>query len=257
MEEKPAPRPIASLAQAQQYGALFQGGCELGRGQKLAFEAPVRFRDVKLYQGLRIGAYSFMRSAFVSGTPRIGRYCSIGANFSIGEPDHPTSWLSTSSFQYEPGKFAFAPEMKGFSTTERSTVNGPAMNRPSVIGNDVWIGSNVMVLRGVTVGDGAVIAAGAVVVRDVAPYTVVGGVPARVIRNRFDNPAMTAALAKSRWWEFLAPDLSGIPFDNPAAAIAEMRRREAAGEIARVKPKYSVIRHSNSGLEFVPSAPKV
>jgi acetyltransferase-like isoleucine patch superfamily enzyme len=251
-EDAPGAAPLASLADAARHGALFQGGCELRAGQKVAFEAPVRLRDVRIVQGLRIGAYSFLRSAHVSGDPRIGRYCSIGAEFSIGEPDHPTSWLSTSSVQYEPSKFAFHPPMAGFATTPRTPRNAPPLDRPAIVGHDVWIGSGVTVLRGVRIGDGAVVAAGAVVVRDVAPYTVVGGVPARPIRNRFASPALTAALMRSRWWEFLAPALSGLAFDDPAAALAELRRREAAGEVVRSPPSFAVLRHGGRGLEYVP-----
>ncbi|WP_269799630.1 CatB-related O-acetyltransferase [Geodermatophilus chilensis] len=67
------------------------------------------------------------------------------------------------------------------------------------IGNDVWIGNRVTILRGVHVGDGAVLAAGAVVTRDVPPYAIVGGVPARLIRWRFPEP-IREALARSQWW---------------------------------------------------------
>ena len=74
-----------------------------------------------------------------------------------------------------------------------------------VIGNDVWIGSNVKILAGVTVGDGAVIAAGAVVVKDVPPYHVAGGVPAKLIKSRFDDETI-ASLLKIQWWNW-APNV--------------------------------------------------
>jgi hypothetical protein len=68
------------------------------------------------------------------------------------------------------------------------------------IGNDVWIGGGVIVLQGTTIGDGAVIAAGAVVTRDVAPYAVVAGVPARVLKYRF-SPEQVEYLLRLRWWD--------------------------------------------------------
>ena len=71
---------------------------------------------------------------------------------------------------------------------------------PVIIGNDVWIGSNAVVLQGCMVGDGAVIAAGSIVTHDVAPYTVVGGVPAKVIKERF-SPQIKQLLLESHWWD--------------------------------------------------------
>lgn len=74
-------------------------------------------------------------------------------------------------------------------------------NRPVLIGNDVWIGANVVILPGVKVGDGAILAAGAVITKDVEPYTVVGGVPAKIIRKRFDND-MIEMFLKIKWWDW-------------------------------------------------------
>lgn len=241
-------QPLASLDDARQFGALFTGHSTIGRRVKLRFEAPVRFYGLDCSgEGLTMGAYSFMRAAFVSGNAVIGRYCSIGANFSMGEPDHPLQWLSTSSVQYHAAKYAFYEPMAAFEG--RPPVETTQQTR---IGNDVWIGSNVMVLRGVKIGDGAVIAAGAVVTSDVAPYTIVGGVPAKMIRNRFPNPSLPTRLMKLKWWEFLAPDLSGILFDDVPNAIQEITRREAAGEILRRKPRYNVIRWGANSLCIVP-----
>jgi acetyltransferase-like isoleucine patch superfamily enzyme len=239
---------LAGLADARAHGALFKASTRLRPRTRIRFEAPVRFEELDVSHDLTIGAYSFMRSAYVSGSPIIGRYCSVGAGFSIGEPDHPLDWLGTASLQYTPAKFAFHPPMAGFEARERPDDLAP----PARIGNDVWIGSNVMVLGGVRVGDGAVLAAGAVVTRDVAPYAIVGGVPARIIRRRFADAGLVKELRTLRWWEFLAPDLSGVPFDDPKAAIAEISRREAAGAIERRRPRYSVVRTSREGLELVP-----
>ena len=108
---------------------------------------------------------------------KIGKFCSIAANVQIylgGE--HHTEWLTTYPFDVLMGE-AQTPS-KGDVT----------------IGNDVWIGNNVQILSGVTIGDGAVIAAGAVVTKDVDPYTIVGGVPARMIKRR--------QFLKIAWWDW-------------------------------------------------------
>jgi acetyltransferase-like isoleucine patch superfamily enzyme len=91
-------------------------------------------------------------------------------------------------------------------------------DNPLTIGNDVWIGDRVLILGGCkSIGNGAVIAAGAVVSRDVAPYAVVGGVPARLIRMRF-NEAQIAKIEKSRWWERKISELvASMP--NPNMSI--------------------------------------
>ena len=88
-----------------------------------------------------------------------------------------------------------------------------------VIGNDVWIGHAVIVMPGVKVGDGAVLAAGAVVTRDVAPYTIVGGVPAKQIRERF-NRTIAAQLSQIAWWDWPDRDHLAAP-----AGVSVRRRR--------------------------------
>lgn len=79
----------------------------------------------------------------------------------------------------------------------------------TVIGNDVWIGSEAIVMPGVTVGDGAVIGTRALVTKDVAPYTVVGGNPAKAIRKRFDAPDIERLL-ELRWWDWSDEDLKEV-----------------------------------------------
>lgn len=123
----------------------------------------------------------------------MGAFCSVGARTRIGGLGrHPTNWISTSPAFYSPlaqAGITFCDESH-FSELHRVKV-----------GNDVWIGAGAMVLDGVQIGDGAIVAAGAVVTRDVDPYAIVGGVPARVIRHRFDA-ATIALLLELRWWDW-------------------------------------------------------
>lgn len=119
----------------------------------------------------------------------IGRFCQIahGVRIITSSANHPMAGFSTYPFR------AFRPE------TMADYLNLPY--RDTVIGNDVWIGMNAMVMPGVSVGDGAIIASGAVVTRDVAPYTIVGGNPAQPIRRRFDD-ATVDQLLRIRWWDW-------------------------------------------------------
>ena len=119
----------------------------------------------------------------------IGSYCSIAKNVQIFMGGmHRTDWVSTYPFH------AFFKEAIHIK-------NGEITNGDVCIGNDVWICENVTILSGVTIGDGAVIANGAIVTKDVAPYSIVGGNPAKHIRWRFDE-ATRLALINAAWWNW-------------------------------------------------------
>ena len=124
----------------------------------------------------------------------IGKYCSIacGAKFLLNSANHTLRSLSTYPF----------PIFYEAWGTPVSEVSSAWDNRGDiVIGNDVWIGYEAVILSGVHIGDGAIIGARAVVTRDVVPYTIMGGVPARPIRKRYDEETIQRLLAL-RWWDF-------------------------------------------------------
>lgn len=125
---------------------------------------------------------------------KIGRYCSIacGAKFLFTSGNHALRSLSTYTFPIFYEEYGLNPE----NITDAWDNKGDI-----IIGNDVWIGYEAVILSGVTVGDGAIIGARAVVTKDVPPYTIVGGVPARPIRKRFNDETI-AFLEKTRWWNF-------------------------------------------------------
>ena len=119
----------------------------------------------------------------------IGPFCSIANGVMIGAGEHPSNWVSTSPVFYE-GRDSVK---KKYSTYQRDA------HSETIIGADVWIGHGVKVRRGVTIGVGAIIGMGAIVTRDVEPYSVVGGAPARFIRWRFDADVRNR-LIESNWW---------------------------------------------------------
>jgi len=160
----------------------------------------------------KLGAFSGLVGGVVHAM--IGRYCSIAAGAMIGLGDHPTDRLTTSWLGY-------FPEANNWRNIVHAGavpyVEAPPFEtqRAVVIGNDVWIGANAFIRGGVTIGDGAVIAGGAVVVKDVAPYQIVGGNPARVIRSRFETSIIDKLIAL-QWWRYsyfeiahrLVPDMA-------------------------------------------------
>lgn len=120
----------------------------------------------------------------------VGKFCSISGAVKLGMGTHTLDKLSTSPI------FTEKHNSTGCQWTDVQTDN--PFKRVTV-GNDVWIGTGVMVMGGVTIGDGAVIGAGAVVTKDVPPYAIVGGVPAKIIKKRFSDE-MIAKLEESEWW---------------------------------------------------------
>lgn len=123
----------------------------------------------------------------------IGSFCSIGSGAAFimaGNQGHRSDWISTFPFFWMSQVPAFAGAENGFR---------PAGD--TVIGNDVWIGSEAIIMPGITIGEGAVIGTRALVTRDVEPYAIVGGNPAKVIRKRFDD-ADIARLLEARWWDW-------------------------------------------------------
>lgn len=141
----------------------------------------------------KIGKYTYINNNthLTYNVTSIGAFCSIGEGAKIGLVSHPMNYISTHNFIHDP-YFDFVKQQK-YKASEQAG--------PTVIGNDVWIGSNAVVLAGLTIGDGAVIGAGAVVTKDVPPYAVVAGVPAEIKKFRFD-PDMIAKLQDIKWWDF-------------------------------------------------------
>ncbi len=140
----------------------------------------------------------------------IGKFCSIacGAKFLFNSANHTLSSLSTYPFPL----FFEAWDLEKSDVTDAWDNKGDI-----VVGNDVWIGYEAVILAGVTIGDGAIVGARAVVTKDVPPYTIVGGIPAKPIRKRFSNETIHALL-KMQWWnwpeEKIRQNISAIKSGN-------------------------------------------
>ena len=145
---------------------------------------------VRFYRG-RIGKYSYIgNNSFVSDTD-IGSFTSISTNCYIGGTSHPTDWVSTSPVFHKWENIM----KKNFARHEFEIF------KRTTIGNDVWIGNRVMIKAGVKISDGAVVGMGSIVTKDIGPYEIWAGNPARLIRKRFDDETIDA-LEKMKWWEW-------------------------------------------------------
>ncbi len=178
-------------------------------GKKLGLEPLIdptaQVRQATLGRYTEIGA----RTAFVESTmddysyvvndsnviyTTIGKFCSIAAMTRINPGNHPMQRASQSHFTYRASAyFDDAEDDAAFFAWRRST--------PVTIGHDVWIGHGAIILPGRTIGTGAVVAGGAIVTKDVAPYTIVAGNPARPLRDRFPK-AIAERLLRLGWWDW-------------------------------------------------------
>jgi acetyltransferase-like isoleucine patch superfamily enzyme len=161
-----------------------------------------------------LGAYSYSRS-FFGNVARVGRYCSIGEGVEVMGNHHPTAWVSTSPVFYR--------QKRATNWQSRRTEFPPFddIGSPVEIADDVWIGDNVLLAHGVKLGTGCVIAARSVVTRDVPPYAIMAGSPARLVRMRFEDGVAERLLA-SRWWDW------------PVSAWDETDPRDIAAFLDRV-----------------------
>ena len=154
-------------------------------------------------RGVKLGDYSYIAKNCSISRCSIGKFCSIGPNFCCGLGIHPITGISTAPMFYSVAK------QNGITLCKE---NKAEESKQTSIGNDVFIGANVTVLDGVAIGDGAVIGAGAVVTKDIPPYAVAVGVPAKVVKYRFDDSTIKALLEK-QWWNGSEDDLKRVERD--------------------------------------------
>ena len=167
--------------------------------RKTRFEGFNTIHNGVVVSGSRIGYGSYIGNSSILPDAYIGRFCSISSDVEILPYAHPSStFVST-----HPAFYSLLNQA-GFRFTEKQLFDEERYycksDRISIsIGNDVWIGSRVLIMGGVSIGDGAIVAAGAVVTKDVPPHAIVAGVPARILRYRF-SAVQIEELLRVRWW---------------------------------------------------------
>ena len=163
-----------------------------------------------------IGRYSYLYGTLAVHTD-IGAFCSIAPGSSIGDGSHPTNWVSTSPVFY----YGRNVLKRNFSKNEYQEYV------KTVIGNDVWIGAKCMIKGGVTIGDGAIIGMGSVVTKDIPPYEIWAGNPARCIRKRFDDETIEKLL-ELQWWNWDNEKLKEYAdcFREPKKLIARLEEEK-------------------------------
>lgn len=162
-----------------------------------------------------IGAYSSIRhSGYMRENFFMGRHSGIGYRCTIGAGMHNFSGVSINSDTIMAKESNYTDEELTMLNISRDRISTKVMNsKPVIIENDVYLGDGIIVMPGVTIGTGSVVAANAVVTRDVEPYTIVGGVTARQIRDRFPDKIKEQLLA-TKWWNVKLEILKTLPVDN-------------------------------------------
>lgn len=222
------------------HGLELKGNVTIHGG--LHFERPALLWNGVTVNRCRIGAYSYIAPNTNALLTTIGRYCSIGDNVRLGLTQHPVDHLLTSPIAY-----------KGVFDWHQAYTPPDSWNelRPVEIAHDVWIGAGATVLGGVRLGTGCIVAARAVVTKDVPPYAVVAGIPAKTVKMRFDD-ALIERLLKLELWQYDLPKWWAGHHVQPkgtltADTIRVLEEAAASGQIPRYAAKPSLLKRGENG----------
>jgi acetyltransferase-like isoleucine patch superfamily enzyme len=180
------------------------------------------------------GAFSYSHSNMYMQAS-VGRYCSLAQNISWMGGNHPTTWAGTSDVFYDLDAHPATRSYKAAGGWNEPVGAFASNMAPVTIGNDVWIGEEAMLGQGVTIGDGAIIGARALVLKDVPPYAIVVGQPARVLRYRFAEP-LIARFIEAAWWRFEPRVVSTLPASEPERFLDAFAERLAKDQPSPMTP---------------------
>lgn len=202
------------------------------------FEPPVRLNGdvVDPAVPLQVGAFTYIQKFCRYRAAEIGRYCSIAPSVIIGEPSHPMDRITTSPLTYSNGIAGFDSWYFDKSPAKRKVLAYKQRLPKTIIGHDVWIGEGAFIRAGLTIGQGAVIGARSVVTKDVPPYHIVAGIPAKTLRLRFPERTIERLLA-SNWWRYAVPDFSTAELGDPEKAMDLIAERASAGLLTPYEPE--------------------
>lgn len=159
--------------------------------KNVILEKPAKIEPRSTVLNSSFGRYSYCGYNCTIINAQIGRFTSISDNVVIGNATHPLNWVSTSPAFYT-GKDSVPKDL--------ASLNYDFSSELTIIGNDVWIGERAMIKGGVSIGNGAVIGMGSVVTKDIPDYAIVAGIPARILRYRFDEDIISK-MKEIKWWD--------------------------------------------------------
>lgn len=210
-------------------------------------------KTAKVYSGTElynssIGRYSYIGYNGEIHSCDIGAFCSIANGLIVGGAKHPLDWVSTSPVFYDVG---------GGTGRHLGKHKIDPLKRTS-IGNDVWIGSRVIIMQGINIGTGAVIGAGSVVTKDVPPYAIVAGCPAKIIKYRFDEKIIQQLL-DTHWWDLDDDELKQLSqyLNHPELFVKMVNGKDftnsescsgVGGVICRILSNYNAVLYAPQPL---------